>query len=142
MYTQSIALGRVVMARLDPGEDLLQAIGRAAAENSVANGLILNGVGSINRYHVHVVALPTLPTRDEFIWGEGAFDILSLSGLVIAGRVHAHITLANEQGALGGHLEEGTRILTFAVVTLGDVGDVDLTGWDSVGRLEDIISNK
>jgi predicted DNA-binding protein with PD1-like motif len=121
--------------RLNPGDDVLQSIRAAVQEQNIRNGVILNGVGSLNRYHVHVVEIPTLPTRDVFLRGEGPFDILSLSGLVIDGRVHAHIAFANAEKAMGGHMEEGCRILTFGTVMLAETPDARFTDWDRVGRL-------
>ena len=38
---------------------------------------------------------------------------------VIDGKIHAHVTLANPDKAFGGHLEAGTTVFTFAIVTLG-----------------------
>jgi predicted DNA-binding protein with PD1-like motif len=46
-------------------------------------------------------------------------DITNMNGYIIDGRVHVHITLASEEGAFGGHLEEGTHVFTFAIVTIG-----------------------
>lgn len=42
---------------------------------------------------------------------------------VIDGRVHAHVTLANPEGAFGGHLEPGTAVFTFGIVTIGVLKD-------------------
>jgi hypothetical protein len=36
---------------------------------------------------------------------------------------------------MGGHLEEGCRVLTFAVVVMAEAPDVDLTDWDRPGPL-------
>ena len=46
-----------------------------------------------------------------------------MSGFVIDGRVHPHITLSNPDKAFGGHLEPDTTVFTFAVVTLGVLDD-------------------
>jgi len=41
---------------------------------------------------------------------------------------HAHMTMANSEKAFGGHLEPGTDVFTFAIVTIGVLGDgVDLS---------------
>ena len=45
------------------------------------------------------------------------------NGYILDGVVHAHITFANPQKAMGGHLEPGTRVFTFAIVTLGVLDD-------------------
>jgi len=55
---------------------------------------------------------------------------------VLDGRVHAHLTFSNAERALGGHLEEGCTVLTFAVVVLADTPDANLAGWDAVGELK------
>jgi len=46
-----------------------------------------------------------------------------MNGYVINGRVHAHATFANPDKAFGSHLERGTEVFTFAVVTLGVLND-------------------
>ncbi len=135
MLLQSVDCRRLVLVRLNPGDDLLRSLEAAVRANGIRTGLILNGVGSLNRYHVHVVATPVLPPRDVFIRGEGAYDILSLSGMVSDGRVHAHISFADAEKALGGHMEEGCRVLTFAAIMLADTPDAKLSGWDHVGPL-------
>jgi predicted DNA-binding protein with PD1-like motif len=46
-----------------------------------------------------------------------------MNGYVIDSKLHAHMTLANPEKAFGGHLEPGTTVFTFAIVTLGVLGD-------------------
>lgn len=135
MITQTVAIRRLVVARLNPGEDVLQALRQAVQENGIRHGLILAGLGSLSRYHVHVVKTTNMPPGDVFFEGEGPFDILTLTGAILDGRVHAHITFANTEKAMGGHLEEGCRVLTFAVATLAETDPADFTGWDRVGPL-------
>jgi predicted DNA-binding protein with PD1-like motif len=54
-----------------------------------------------------------------------------MNGYVINGKVHAHVTLANPDKAFGGHLEPGTTVFTFAIVTIGVFSDdVDLSRVD------------
>lgn len=38
---------------------------------------------------------------------------------MIDGRVHAYVTFSDADKAFGGHLEPGTSVFTFAVVTVG-----------------------
>jgi predicted DNA-binding protein with PD1-like motif len=125
----------LVVVRLNSGDDVLQAIRRAVEENGITTGAILSGVGSVSRYHVHVVESTNLPPGDVFFGEEGPYDILSITGLVIDGRVHAHVTLSNTETALGGHLEEGCQVLTFGVVMIAEMPDVSLTDWDKMGQL-------
>ncbi|MHC4539025.1 MAG: PCC domain-containing protein, partial [Planctomycetota bacterium] len=54
-----------------------------------------------------------------------------INGYVIDGRVHAHVTLADDDKAFGGHLEKGTNVFTFAVITVGVFSDeIDLSRVD------------
>ena len=57
--------------------------------------------------------------------------MLNVNGYVIDGRVHAHITFSDDEKALGGHLEPGTKVFTFAIITLGVLEeDADLRMFD------------
>jgi predicted DNA-binding protein with PD1-like motif len=133
--TQSFGASRFVALRLDPGEDVLLSLRAAVAEQGIRNAAILSGVGSLDRYHFHVVKTTNMPPGNTFVRGEGPFDILTVTGLVVNGLVHAHITFSNTELAMGGHLEEGCRVLTFAVVVMAEAVDVELTGWDRRGPL-------
>jgi uncharacterized protein len=135
MRTQSFAVSRFVALRLDPGEDVLLSLRTAVVDQGIRNAAILSGVGSLDRYHFHVVKTTNMPPGNTFIRGEGPFDILTVTGLVVNGEVHAHITFSNTELAMGGRLEEGCRVLTFAVVVMAEAIDVDLTGWDRSGPL-------
>jgi predicted DNA-binding protein with PD1-like motif len=135
MRTQSFGVSRFVALRLDPGEDVLLSLRTAVMDQGIRNAAILSGVGSLDRYHFHVVKTTNMPPGNTFIRGEGPFDILTVTGLVVNGEVHAHITFSNTELAMGGHLEEGCRVLTFAVVVMAEAIDVDLTGWDRSGPL-------
>jgi predicted DNA-binding protein with PD1-like motif len=54
-----------------------------------------------------------------------------MNGYVIDGRIHAHMTMTNPEHAFGGHLEPGTRVFTFAVITVGVFADgIDLSKVD------------
>ena len=58
-------------------------------------------------------------------------DLISMNGYIINGTIHAHMTLANPEKAFGGHLEPGTNVFTFAIVTIGVLNDeVDLSRVD------------
>jgi len=123
---------RLFLVRLNPHEDLLQGLRVAVAEAGIANGAILSGAGSLSRYHVHVVKTTNLPPGDVFFSGEGAFDILTLTGVIIDGRIHAHVTFSDPEKAMGGHLEEGCTVLTFAIAAIAETPGVDLKEWDTI----------
>jgi predicted DNA-binding protein with PD1-like motif len=132
MQSHESSISRMIMIRVDPGEDLLDALQRAVTEHSVANGVFVSGAGSIRRYHFHVVSSTELPPENAFVEGDGAFDIVAITGAVLGGRVHAHITFTDDASTLGGHLEPGCEVLTFAMVALAETPAQDLSMWDHV----------
>ncbi len=122
---------RIVVARLKHGTDLLDGLNKVVKKERINNAVILSGFGSLTSYHVHAVDNTTFPTKNVFFKAEGPQDLLNVNGCVIDGRVHAHITFSDEEKALGGHLEPGASVFTFAIITLGVLGeDANLRRFD------------
>jgi len=118
--TQTGQFERVVVARFKFNTDLLEGIEKAVDQEKIANAVIVSGIGSVRGYHVHVVSNRDFPSKNVYTEdSEHPADLLSINGYVIDGRVHAHVTLADDDKAFGGHLEKGTNVFTFAVITLG-----------------------
>lgn len=128
----SSEIKRVVILRFKYDTDLLAGLEQAVKQQGIRNAIILSGFGSVRNYQVHQVANRDLPPKDMLVQDPTApADIVSMSGIVMNGRVHPHITLADAKRAFGGHLEAETRVFTFAVVTLGVLDDhLDLTRLD------------
>jgi predicted DNA-binding protein with PD1-like motif len=112
-------LSRVLVIRLNKGDDLLKGLQKAVTEQGVKNGVFMGAFGSLTSYHVHVVDNTTFPPKNVYMKASGPYDILSVTGAVIDGRLHPHLSFSDSKKALGGHLEEGSLVFTFAVVTLG-----------------------
>jgi predicted DNA-binding protein with PD1-like motif len=122
-FTTSTQFKRVVVVRMKNQVEILQGLRDAVAREKIKNAVILSGAGSLVSFHVHVVSNTTLPATEAFTRGEGPYDLLTTTGYIIDGRVHCHISFADPQKALGGHLEPGTRVFTFAIITLGVLED-------------------
>ncbi len=131
-YTVSGHFARIVIVRMKNQVDMLQGLRDAVAKEKIRNAVILSGAGSLVSYHVHVVSNTTLPATEAFFKGEGPFDLVTANGYIIEGRVHCHITFATPEKSMGGHLEPGTRVFTFAIITLGV-----LDGATSLKRFDD-----
>lgn len=127
-------IGRLHIFRLETGADLLEGLQAAVSEAGIHQGVILVGIGSLTSYHFHVVDEPQWPPANLFLRGEGGFDIVSLQGYVIDSRVHAHIVLSDAQKVMGGHLEPGCEVFTFAIVTVAELKGAELTGLDRSRR--------
>ena len=132
-YAIDAKFARVVVLRFKFDTDLLADLEQMVRQEKIRNAVILSAFGSVRGYQVHAVSNRTFPSKDMFVADPTApADIIGMSGFVMAGRLHPHITLANPEKSFGGHLEPGTRVFTFAVVTLGILDDrADL------GRLDD-----
>lgn len=126
------AFDRVVVLRFKYQADLLESFEELIEQRGIRNAVILAGIGSVRNYHLHAVSNRTFPSENIYTKNptEPA-DIVSMNGYVIDGRIHAHMTLADENRAFGGHLEPGTNVFTFAIVTLGVFEDgIDLSRID------------
>jgi predicted DNA-binding protein with PD1-like motif len=120
--------------RLNEDEDILLSLRKAVAENGVKNAVILMGMGSVKCYHFHVVDSNVNPPAELYPKSGNAADIVNINGIVIDGRVHAHITLTDSKVAFGGHLEEGCKVLTFNVIALAEIEGADFTDWDAIKK--------
>jgi predicted DNA-binding protein with PD1-like motif len=130
-YTTSGYFTRIVIVRLKYGTDILEGLNDSIQKEKIKNAVILNGIGSLTRYHTHVVSNTTFPTTHAYVKKNGPVDLLNVSGYVIDGRVHAHITVSDDKEAVGGHLEDDTRVFTFTIITLGVLDDrVNLQRFD------------
>jgi len=132
VYALSGHLERIVVLRFKYNTDLLAGLQKMIKQEKIRNAVILSGFGSVRDYKVHQVGNREFPPKDVFVKNPTApADITGMSGLVMDGRVHPHITLANADKAFGGHLEPDTKVFTFAVVILGVLDDgLDLTKFD------------
>jgi predicted DNA-binding protein with PD1-like motif len=123
---------RVVILRFKYQADLLAGLQRMVKERGIRNGVILAAVGSVTGYHIHSVSNRTFPSKNMFVKDpEAPADIISMNGYVMDGQIHPHITLSNDKHSFGGHLEPGTTVFTFAIVTIGVLADgIDLKRLD------------
>jgi predicted DNA-binding protein with PD1-like motif len=115
---------RVLVLRFKFEADLLAGLEAMVKQERIRNAVILSGIGSVRNYRYHVVSNRTFPSKDMFVTvPTGPADIAGMNGYVIDGRVHAHITFADSVKSFGGHLERGTNVFTFAIVTIGVLND-------------------
>jgi predicted DNA-binding protein with PD1-like motif len=132
VYALDAKVQRIVVLRFKYGADLLAGLQKMVQAEKIRNALILSGFGSVKSYQVHQVSNREIPPKNVFVRDPAApADIIGMSGVVVNGRIHPHIALANADKAFGGHLEPDTTVFTFAVVTLGVLDDkVDLSRVD------------
>jgi predicted DNA-binding protein with PD1-like motif len=131
--------GRVIVARLKPGSDLLGSLQEIVGKEGVKAGVILSGVGLLGEARLrNCKSLPEeYPITDEnrtYLSFSRPLEILSLSGNITVAEasplVHAHVTLSHveggEIGVIGGHLIEGCTIFGFAEIILMELRDIEM----------------
>ena len=126
-YTLSGQLERIVVMRMKFKTDLLAGLQAMAKKEGIRNGVILSGVGSLRGYHVHQVHNRDFPTINIFTnRPDTPADLVGMNGYIVNGVVHAHMTLGTGDKAIAGHLEPGTEVFTYVIVTVVVMNGTDL----------------
>jgi len=131
-YSFEAKLKNLVIVRLKYQTDILEGLNEAVKQHQIKNAVILSGIGSVYQYHVHSVDNAKFPSRNVFNLEKKPSDLVSVSGYIIEGRVHAHIGVSDGKTSAGGHLEPETKVFTFCIITIGILED-DI----SLDRLDD-----
>ena len=132
MFDFSTRINELKIIRFDPDTDLLLELRNYAKNKNIKNAVILNGIGSSKTYSYHVVSSSDLPPEEIHPKETKPLDIISVQGFILDGRVHAHITFSDEKISFGGHLEEGVKLLTFAIISIGIIDNDDISKLDKL----------
>lgn len=111
------------VVRVDPGKDVLLTIEDFIKEKGIVQGMIIMGYGTLSRVHMHWVTHNKFPTDNLFETWDGGFELMSMNGMIVEGKVHIHFTGASTKGAFGGHMEEGC-----ICYVLAEIGILELDG--------------
>ena len=132
VYAIPTQFERVLILRFKFETDLLAGLDKMVKQEKIRNAVILAGAGSVRGYQVHQVSNRDFPSKNMFVKNPTApADLIGMNGYIMDGKIHAHVTLANPDKAFGGHLEPGTTVFTFAIVTVGVLKDgTDLSHLD------------
>jgi len=121
-YAISGKFDRIVVMRMKYKSDLLHGMEALVAKEHIKDAVILSGIGSLRGYSVHNVASRDYPAADVFTKDPNMpADLIGMNGLIVGGKIHAHIMMGIGDKALAyaGHLEPGSEVLTYAIVTVG-----------------------
>src|SRR5216684_77920 len=115
---------RILVLRFKFNTDLLAGMEKIVKQEKIRNAVILSGAGGVRGYHIHQISNRDFPSKNMFVKNptEPA-DVISMNGYIINGKIHAHLTMATPDKAFGGHLEPGTTVFTFGIVTVGVMSD-------------------
>ena len=122
-YNTDVSFEGYFITRLKHRKDILEGLNEIVKAEKIKNAVILTGIGSVINYHIHVVDNQTFPSENVFVKKDIPMDVTNITGYIVDGRVHCHITLSDENMAIGGHLEPGTQVFTFCIITIGILND-------------------
>jgi predicted DNA-binding protein with PD1-like motif len=128
-YALSGQFDRIVVMRMKFKTDLLHGMEQLIKQEHIENGVILSGIGSVRGFNVHEVATREFPSNDVYVKQPTTpADIVGMNGYIVHGNIHAHITLGvgDKGNAVAGHLDAGTEVFTYAIVTVGVMNGTDL----------------
>jgi len=132
VYAVTSQFERIEIVRMRTGTDMLEGLKTFVVEKNIKNAVILSGIGSVTDYHYHVVSDKNLPPASEYPKASVPMDLIAVQGYIFNRRIHAHITLSDENSVVGGHLEPGTKALTFFILTIGVLpNDLDIENFDN-----------
>ena len=103
---------------LDRDALLLESILDVIKQKDVQDGHVMITAGSVQECTYHYVTTTDAKPKDKFTTVKGPFEILGGGGIIANGEPHIHITLSRPQGAFGGHLEKGCKVLYLGEVTI------------------------
>jgi predicted DNA-binding protein with PD1-like motif len=112
---------------LGPGEKLLESINDAIRTNKIRDGVVISGIGTLKRCHMHYVNTTSFPAENRFYFVEEPLEIGSISGIVADYEAHLHMTVGcRDQQTYAGHLEEGCEVLYLAEILIMKLRDMEL----------------
>ncbi|MFA6505241.1 MAG: PPC domain-containing DNA-binding protein [Treponemataceae bacterium] len=118
--------GRTLVLELQRGDGLLESIREQAKDVGIRNAMLTSAVGSLMKLVIHKPTNLAAAAEDAYATVEEAMEICSLIGSVIGGEPHLHIVAASPGGLFAGHVENDTRVLYMAELTLTEIDGVDL----------------
>src|SRR5574340_1048640 len=111
-------VGEVIALRLDQGEDVLEAVSQAAREMEVHTGVVISGIGTLDRARLHHITTTGYPSVNRFVEYEGPIELLSIDGLIADHVPHLHTCISIKETTYMGHLEPGCRVLYLAEIAI------------------------
>jgi predicted DNA-binding protein with PD1-like motif len=105
--------------RLNPGDDLRQALDAALAASGQRAGFVVAGIGSLLAAQLRYAGAPE-PTAFA-----GDIEILTLSGSLSADGSHLHMSMSDARGQVyGGHVSPGCIVRTTAEIVVAFLPEV------------------
>ncbi|SHN21082.1 Predicted DNA-binding protein with PD1-like DNA-binding motif [Pseudomonas asturiensis] len=112
---QKGSLGRLIIARLKPNEDIIESAEALCSQHGVKFAVVRSGLGSLIDAELNYLGRQGMKKID--VPGPGV-EILSLSGEVVSGQSRLQAVVADTEGKIyAGRLERG-RNLSFITIEM------------------------
>jgi predicted DNA-binding protein with PD1-like motif len=146
-------IGRIVMARMPIGVDLLDSIFEMVRREKIQKGLILMGMGALQKavfrnLKVFPKEYPVAAKDRLYFEVQKPLELLSLTGYVVPRingepHVHAHFSASTVIGdtlaTYGGHLDKGTITHIKVAVVIGELEGMAMgKKWVEERKTEDL----
>ena len=104
--------------RLKPNQDIKIELLKYVQDRNIKTASIVLAVGSVSSMKVRIADGKTIVGDDQ------NREVLSLSGTLINGKIHAHIgAISTRMDVFGGHLMQGCIVHTTMEITLFDLSE-------------------
>ena len=114
-------LAEVLAVRLDQGEDVLGSLEALAKERDIHTGVVLSGIGTLDRARLHHIVHTGYPSENVFVEYEGPIELLSIDGIIADHVPHLHTCISIKETTYMGHLEPGCRVLYLAEIAVARI---------------------
>lgn len=112
------SIAEVLAVRLDQGEDVLDSLSAIAREHDIHTGVVISGIGTLDRARLHHITHTGYPSTDAFVEYEGPIELLSIDGIIADHVPHLHTCISIKETTYMGHLEPGCRVLYLAEIAI------------------------
>ncbi len=141
-YWESPETG-VVVVSMGYKDLLLESLREVARKLDIHTGIILTGLGSLTRGHIHWVTSNQVPPSNEFLKLPGPLEVVDFQGIIANYEPHVHMSLMTADGKYwGGHLEEDCEVLTLIETSILRVPDLKLTRRNRDGSKASLLDNE
>ena len=121
---------RIHVFQLTKGEYLLEEIQKGIDKENIKNGIVITGLGTLDRCVMHSVVTMTMPVENRYhTWENEPIGVSAMNGVIANGQPHIHMvisTYTGEEQTYSGHLENGTRVLCRMEVAVLEIEDIRL----------------
>lgn len=119
-YMDAVREDDRIIARLDPGDHVMESLESLRDEHEIENGVFV-AIGAVDRCTLGHYDVEQQDYKEETF--DGQFEVANFTGNIGPDKIHAHITLgARDFSTLSGHCSAARVSGTFEIVIfLGEV---------------------